>query len=62
MVTRKAVKKTTKTTVLRFNKDWLIDPGPDGYKDLTRQAVRDINQAKKEFAARMNEIFRAGRK
>lgn len=62
MVTRKAAKKTTKTSVLKFNKDWLIDPGPDGYKDLTRQAVRDIAQAKRDFAARMNEIFRTGRR
>ena len=63
MVTRKiATKKLQRVQILRFKKEWLVDPGPDGYKDLTRQAIRDIAQAKKDFAARMNEIFATGRK
>ena len=63
MVTRKiATKKLSRVSVLKFKKEWIIDPGPDGYKDLTRQAIRDINQAKKDFAARVNEIFASGRK
>ncbi|HEU4794953.1 MAG TPA: hypothetical protein VFT02_04935, partial [Pyrinomonadaceae bacterium] len=63
MVTRKiATKKLQRVQILKFRKEWLIDPGPDGYIDLTRQAIRDIAQAKKDFAARMNEIFATGRK
>lgn len=60
MVTK--ARKVPKPQILRFKKEWLIDPGPDGYKDLTRQAVRDIAQAKKEFTARVNEIFKTGRR
>lgn len=63
MVTRKiATKKLSRVSVLKFKKEWVVDPGPDGYKDLTRQAIRDIAQAKKDFAARVNEIFATGRK
>ena len=60
MVTK--TRKLSKVQVLKFKKEWLIDPGPDGYKDLTRQAIRDIAQAKKEFTARVNEIFKTGRR
>ena len=60
MVTK--ARKVPKPQILKFKKEWLIDPGPDGYKDLTRQAIRDIAQAKKDFAARVNEIFATGRK
>ncbi len=60
MVTK--ARKVPKAQILKFKKEWLIDPGPDGYKDLTRQAIRDIAQAKKEFTARVNEIFKAGRR
>ena len=60
MVTK--ARKLSRVQILKFKKEWLIDPGPDGYKDLTRQAIRDIAQAKKEFTARINEIFAAGRK
>ena len=60
MVTK--ARKVPKPQILKFRKEWLIDPGPDGYKDLTRQAIRDIAQAKKEVTARMNEIFRTGRR
>jgi hypothetical protein len=60
MVTK--ARKVPKPQILRFKKEWLIDPGPDGYKDLTRQAIRDIAQAKKEFTARVNEIFKTGRR
>ena len=60
MVTK--ARKLSKVQILKFKKEWLIDPGPDGYKDLTRQAIRDIAQAKKDFAARVNEIFTTGRK
>ena len=60
MVTR--ARKVPKPQILKFKKEWLIDPGPDGYKDLTRQAIRDIAQAKKEFTARVNEIFKTGRR
>jgi hypothetical protein len=63
MVTKKfAAKKLSRVQILKFKKEWIIDPGPDGYKDLTRQAIRDIAQAKKDFAARVNEIFATGRK
>jgi hypothetical protein len=60
MVTK--ARKLSRVQILKFKKEWLIDPGPDGYKDLTRQAIRDIAQAKKEFTARINEIFATGRK
>ena len=63
MVTKKfTAKKAAKASILRFRKEWVVDPGPDGYKGLTRQAIRDIAQAKKDFAARVNEIFATGRK
>lgn len=63
MVTRRiATKKLQRAQILRFKKEWVVDPGPDGYKDLTRQAIRDIAQAKKDFAARINEILATGRK
>ncbi len=63
MVTKKfTAKKATKASVLRFNPEWFTDPGPDGFKGLTRAAIRDIERAKKDFGKRVNEIIAKGTK
>ena len=57
MVTKKAV---TKSTVLKFNPDWIKDPPPPFFKNLDRVAIRELAQAKREFAARVKEIIAKG--
>jgi len=59
MVTKKAV--STKTTVLKWNPKWLVDPVPP-FKNLDRVAQRELAQAKKDFAARVNEILAKAQK
>ena len=58
MVTRKA---TTKTAVLKWNPKWLVDPVPP-FKNLDRALQRELAQAKKDFAAKVNEILAKGQR
>jgi hypothetical protein len=57
MVTRKAV---TKSTILKFNPDWIKDPPPPFFKNLDRAVIRELTQAKREFQARVKEILAKG--
>ena len=59
MVTTKK-KATTKTAVLKFNPEWFSDPPPPFFKNLDRSVIRELAQAKKEFAARVKEILVKG--
>ena len=59
MVTTKK-RVTTKTAILKFKPEWLIDPPPPFFKNLNRLAIRELAAAKKEFQARVNEILRKG--
>jgi len=60
MVTKK--KATTKTVVLKFNPEWFSDPPPPFFKNLDRSVIRELAQAKKEFAARVKEILVKGQR
>jgi len=61
MVTTKK-KATTKTAVLKFNPEWFSDPPPPFFKNLDRSVIRELAQAKKEFAARVKEILVKGQR
>jgi hypothetical protein len=58
MVTKKRIttKVATKASVLKFNPDWVKDEVPPWVR-LDRAAIRDINQAKKDFSKRVSEIL-----
>jgi len=61
MVTRKSAKKVaTKASILRFNPDWIKDPVPPFFKNLSPAARRELTQAKREFTARVKEILARG--
>jgi lipid II:glycine glycyltransferase (peptidoglycan interpeptide bridge formation enzyme) len=60
MVTAKKTIKATKAPVLKFDPKWIVDPGPEGFKGLDKSVVKEIAQAKKEFATRMKEILAKG--
>jgi len=61
MVTTKK-KATTKTAVLKFNPEWFSDPPPPFFKNLDRAQIRELAQAKKDFAARVKEILVKGQR
>jgi hypothetical protein len=62
MVTKKAATKiTTKAAVLKFNPEWIVDP-PNIFRALDRAAQRELTQAKKDFAKRVNEILAKGQR
>jgi hypothetical protein len=60
MVTSK--KPTTKATtkVIRWIPDWVVDPGPKFRKVLDKTAIKEIEQAKREFATRVKDILKKG--
>ena len=63
MVTRKATTKVaTKASVLKFNPEWFSDPPPPFFKNLDRVAQRELQQAKKDFTARVKEILARGQR
>jgi hypothetical protein len=55
MVTTK--KGITKATLLRFKPEWISDPPPPFFKNLDKSVVRELAQAKKDFATRVKEIL-----
>ena len=55
MVTKK--KATTKISVLRFKPEWISDPPPPFFKNLDKAVIRELAQAKKDFATRVKEIL-----
>ena len=63
MVTKRTTTKvTTKASVLKFNPEWFSDPPPPFFKNLNREAQRELTQAKKEFQARVKEILAKGQR
>lgn len=58
MVLKKAVKVAPK---LRFNPEWFSDPVPP-FKNLGAKVLKDLAAAKKDFAARVNEILEKGQR
>ena len=61
MVTKKAATKVaTKSSVLKFNPEWFSDPPPPFFKNLDRVSQRELQQAKKDFTARVKEILARG--
>jgi hypothetical protein len=52
-------KKRIRASSLKFRKEWVVDPGPEFFKQLglDRMQQRELTQAKKEFQARVNEIL-----
>ena len=59
MVTKKII-ATKLNPKLVFKKDWVIDPGPELRKVLSPAALKQLDLAKKEFGARVNEILKKG--
>ena len=60
MATKKAAKKRgPASTILRFKKEWIFDPGPEWLR-LNRAALTRINQLKEDFAKRVNEVIKTG--
>jgi hypothetical protein len=63
MVTRKiSTKVATKASVLKFNPEWFSDPPPPFFSKLDRVAQRELQQAKKDFTARVKEILAKGQR
>ncbi|HEY6804439.1 MAG TPA: hypothetical protein VI306_12755 [Pyrinomonadaceae bacterium] len=60
MVTAKKPIRATKTPILKFDPKWIVDPGPEGFKLLNKAVVKEIAQAKKEFATRLKDILAKG--
>ena len=60
MATKKAAKKRgPASTILRFKKEWIFDPGPEWLR-INRAALTRINQLKEDFAKRVNEAIKTG--
>ena len=62
MVTKKkAAKKAGGLQAkLKFNPEWIKDPVPPFFKNLNREAIRELATAKREFANRVKEILARG--
>jgi len=59
MVAKKIV-ATKLNPRLVFKKEWIFDPAPELKKQLSPGALKELNQAKKEFGDRVNEILKRG--
>lgn len=60
MATKKAAKKRgPASTILRFKKEWIFDPGPEWLR-INRAALTRINQLKEDFAKRVNQAIKTG--
>jgi len=61
---KKASKSKTVTaidrSVLRWNPKWFTDPGPDAFKGLGVNAVKEINALKTQFTKQFNAIVKRG--
>ena len=55
-------KRATKTAVLKFRPEWISDPPPPFFKNLDRAVIRELNAAKKQFAAQVKEILAKGQR
>ena len=64
MVTKKkAAKKAGGIQAkLKFHPEWFSDPVPPFFKNLNPLAIRELAAAKREFAARVNEILAKGQR
>jgi hypothetical protein len=58
MVTKKTPQKIAPKLV--FRKEWIFDPAPELKKQLSPAVLKQLEQAKKEFGARVNEILKGG--
>jgi len=65
MATKKATKKAGISPIsakLKFNPEWFSDPVPPFFRNLDPRALKELAAAKKEFAARVNEILAKGQR
>ncbi|HJZ83234.1 MAG TPA: hypothetical protein VKD91_22895 [Pyrinomonadaceae bacterium] len=60
MATKKKAAK--KAAVLRWNPRWIADPPPPFLRQLDKVAVREITQAKKDFAAQVKAALAKGQR
>ena len=46
--------------ILRFRKEWITDPAPELRKQLSSDALRALDAAKRDFTDRVNQILNRG--
>ncbi|MEO8434709.1 MAG: hypothetical protein ABI596_07425 [Pyrinomonadaceae bacterium] len=46
--------------ILRFRKEWFTDPAPELRKQLSSDALRALDAAKRDFTDRVNTILNRG--
>ena len=46
--------------ILRFRKEWFTDPAPELRKQLSSDALRALDAAKRDFTDRVNQILSRG--
>jgi hypothetical protein len=62
MATKKTTTKRAPTsTILRFRKEWIFDPGPEWLR-INREALSRINRLKEDFAKSVNEAIKQGQR
>lgn len=63
MVAKKpaAKRQAVSRSVLKFNPDWIKDPVPI-FRNFDKAILKEITQAKRDFAARVNEIIKKGQR
>lgn len=57
MVTKRAPTKKLPTKLV-FKKEWIFDPAPELKKQLSPAILKQLELAKKEFGARVNQILK----
>lgn len=60
MVSKKAPTSKKVAPKLIFKKEWIFDPAPELKRQLSPAILKQLDQAKKEFGARVNEILSKG--
>lgn len=58
MVTKKTPTKLAPKLI--FRKEWIFDPAPELKKQLSPAGLKLLDQAKKDFGAKVNEILKQG--
>lgn len=56
MVTKKTTKKLAPKLV--FKKEWIFDPAPELKRQLSPNVLKQLEQAKKDFGVRVNQILK----
>lgn len=58
MVTKKVPAKLNPKLI--FRKEWIFDPAPELKKVLSPGALKQLDLAKKDFGAKVNQILKQG--